>query len=158
MEIECSDIGLVLSDRKTRVLTCNVESQPPLRSRQGQILEEVSDLIPWFKGQLLLKGHQSQEQPSLVGTYDTSSIWSSSLFRDLKIRFFQATIDSVLLYGCKGGSLTITMVKSPNGSCTPMLGRVHNTSWRDRVTNAHPTATFQLYQKGSAWSCWPLLP
>ena len=43
VEVECSDIGLVLSDRKTRVLTCNVESQPPLRSRQGQILEEVSD-------------------------------------------------------------------------------------------------------------------
>ena len=39
VEVECSDIGLVLSDRKT----CNVESQPPLRSRQGQILEEVSD-------------------------------------------------------------------------------------------------------------------
>ena len=37
VEVECSDIGLVLSDRKTRVLTCNVESQPPLRSRRSNL-------------------------------------------------------------------------------------------------------------------------
>ena len=159
VEVECSDIGLVLSDRKTRVLTCNVESQPPLRSRQGQILEEVSD-FKYLDSRVNSSEKDIKVRNSLAwqALNDTSSIWSSSLFRDLKIRLFQATIDSVLLYGCKGGSLTITMVKSPNGSYTPMLGRVHNTSWRDRVTNAHPTATFQLYQKGSAWSCWPLLP
>ena len=40
MEVEFSHNGLMLNERKT---TGNVESQPPLRSRQGQILEDIPD-------------------------------------------------------------------------------------------------------------------
>ena len=64
-----------------------------------------------------------------------SSIWSSNLSRDLKIRVFQAT-ESVLLYGCEGWSLTVTMEKSLNRNNTRMLAHVLSNSWRDRVTNA----------------------
>ena len=65
-----------------------------------------------------------------------SSIWSSNLSRDLKIRVFQATIESVLLYGCEGWSLTVTMEKSLNRNNTGMLAHVLNNTWRNRVTNA----------------------
>ena len=121
VEVECSDIGLVLSDRKTRVLTCNVESQPPLRSRQGQILEEVSD-FKYLDSRINSSEKDIKVRNSLAwqALNDTSSIWSSSLFRDLKIRLFQATIDSVLLYGCKGG-----VTYYHYGSYTPWIPMDH---------------------------------
>ena len=37
VEVECSDIGLVLSYRKTRVLTLKGEIQPPIRSRRSNL-------------------------------------------------------------------------------------------------------------------------
>ena len=79
VEVECSGIGLVLSDRKTRVLTCNVESQPPLRSRQGQILEEVSD-FKYLDSRVNSSKKDIKVRKSLAWKLlnDTSSIWSSS--------------------------------------------------------------------------------
>ena len=52
---------------------------------------------------------------------DMNKIWKSSMNPDLKKRFFIATVESILLYGCESWTLTETMEKSLSGTYTRML-------------------------------------
>ena len=66
-----------------------------------------------------------------------SKVWKSSLSRSIKISFFQATVESVLLYGCEAWTLNASLEKSLDGSYTRMLRVVLNIDPCDHVTNEH---------------------
>ena len=55
--------------------------------------------------------------------------------RAIKERFFVATVESVLLYGCESWSQTSTMEALLNGCYTRMLHAAFNISWQEHVTN-----------------------
>ena len=59
-----------------------------------------------------------------------SVIWKS----DLKHSFFQATVVSILLYGCTTWTLTKRMEKKLDGNYTRMLRAILNKSWRQNPT------------------------
>ena len=63
------------------------------------------------------------------------SVWNSNLSRDIKVSFFQATVESVLLYGCESWTLKETLRKSLDGCYTRMLRAVLNVNWSERVSN-----------------------
>ena len=67
-----------------------------------------------------------------------TTIWKSSLAQNLKRKLFQATVESVLLYGSSIWTLTKALEMKLDGTYTRMLTAVLNT-WRD-----HPTK-LQLY-------------
>ena len=50
-----------------------------------------------------------------------TKIWKSNMSKDLKIRFFTATIESILLYGCESWALSKEQEKSLDGTYTRML-------------------------------------
>ena len=54
---------------------------------------------------------------------------------DLKRKFFVATIDSILLYGCEAWTLTNGMEKALDGSDTRMLRIALNVHWIEKMTN-----------------------
>ena len=60
-------------------------------------------------------------------------MWNSSLHRSLKLHFFRATVESVLLYGSE--SWTSAMRDRVDGTYTKMLRRVLGYTWRDHVIN-----------------------
>ena len=66
-----------------------------------------------------------------------SVIWKSGLTNKMKRIFFQATVVSILLYGCK--TLTKRLKKKLDGNYTRMLRAILNKSWRQ-----HPSR-HQLY-------------
>ena len=68
-----------------------------------------------------------------------SVIWKSDLTDKMKRSFFQATIASILLYGCTAWTLTKRMEKKLEGNYKRMLRAILNKSWRQ-----HPTKQ-QLY-------------
>ena len=68
-----------------------------------------------------------------------SIIWKSDLTDKLKCSFFQATVVSILLYGCTTWTLTKRLEKKLDGNYTRMLRAILNKSWR-----LHPTS-YQLY-------------
>ena len=68
-----------------------------------------------------------------------SVIWKSDLTDKMKRSFFQATVVSILLYGCTTWTLTKRLEKKLDGNYTRMLRAILNKSWRQ-----HPT-THQLY-------------
>ena len=55
--------------------------------------------------------------------------------RDLKLRFFIATIESILLYGCETWTLNETLEKRLNGTYTRMLRKALNIHWSSHTTN-----------------------
>ena len=63
-----------------------------------------------------------------------SIIWKSNLTDKLKRSFFQATVVSILLYGCTTWTLTKQLEKKLDGNYTRMLGAILNKSWQQ-----HPT-------------------
>ena len=68
-----------------------------------------------------------------------SVIWKSGLTDRIKCSFFQASVLSILLYGCTTWTLAKRMEKKLDGDYTGMLLAVLNKSWRQ-----HPTKQ-QLY-------------
>ena len=64
-----------------------------------------------------------------------SRIWKSGMNRELKVRFFIATIESILLYGCESWTLTEALEKSLDGTYTRMLRRALNVHWTSHTPN-----------------------
>ena len=54
---------------------------------------------------------------------------------ELKRKFFVATVESILLYGCEAWSLTEADEKSLNGTFTRMLRKAVNVHWSAHMTN-----------------------
>ena len=54
---------------------------------------------------------------------------------DLKKRFFVATVESILLYGCESWSLTESLEKSLGGTYTRMLRKALDIHWSSHTTN-----------------------
>ena len=61
-------------------------------------------------------------------------IWKSDLTNKMKGSFFQASVLSILIYGCTTWTLTNRMEKKLDGNYTRMLRVILNQSWRQ-----HPT-------------------
>ena len=63
-----------------------------------------------------------------------SVIWKPDLTDKIKCSFFQATVTSILLYGCTAWTLTKRMEKKLEGNYTRMVRVILNWFWRQ-----HPT-------------------
>lgn len=55
--------------------------------------------------------------------------------RGLKVRFFIATIESILLYGCESWTLTEALERSFDGTYTRMLRKALNIHWTSHTSN-----------------------
>ena len=89
------------------------------------------------------------------------NIWKSNLTDKMKRSFFQATVVSILLYGCTTWTLTIRLEKKLDSNYTRMLRRILNKSWQQHPTRhqlyGHPppiTKTIQARRTRHAGHCW----
>ena len=79
----------------------------------------------------------------------------------MKRSFFQATVVSILLYGCTTWTLTKRMEKKLDCNYTRMLQAILNKPWRQRSTNQqlyghqpHIKKTIQVRRTRHAGHCW----
>ena len=107
VETECNKVGLGLNGPKTKSLAYNIENPPPLRTRDGTELEYKRDfkyLGSWVdSSEKDIAVRKALAWKALNGM---SKIWSSSMNPELKKRFFLATVESILLYGCESWAMT----------------------------------------------------
>ena len=61
-------------------------------------------------------------------------IWKFSPCRELKVRIFLTTVESVSLYGSETWTLTKRTEKKIDGAYTRMLRIALNVSWREHIT------------------------
>ena len=90
-----------------------------------------------------------------------SIIWKSDLTDKIKRSFFQAAVESILLYGCTTWTLTKRLEKKLDGNYTRMLRAILNKSWRQHPTrhqlygHLSPfTKTIQVRRTRHARHCW----
>ncbi|GFS23780.1 hypothetical protein ElyMa_003398200 [Elysia marginata] len=72
---------------------------------------------------------------ALKALNDMAKIWKSAMNPDLKKRFFVATVESVLIYGCESWVMTDTMERLLSGTYTRMLRKALNIHWSAHTTN-----------------------
>ena len=137
VEIECAKVGLRLNAKKTEVITYNLPDHSPLTTTEGAVLKEVKDfkyLGAWVDStEKDLKVRKALAWRALNGM---NSVWNSSLPRQIKLSFFFATVESVLLYGSECWTLKPTLQKSLDGCYTRMLRAVLNINRSAHVTNS----------------------
>ena len=63
-------------------------------------------------------------------------VWKSAMRRELKVRLFLATVESILLYGSETWTVSQTLAKRIDGCYTRMLRMALNIDWKERQTNA----------------------
>ena len=90
-----------------------------------------------------------------------SIIWKSDLTDKMKRSFFQATVVSILLYGCTTWTLTKWLEKKLDGNYTRMLRAILNNSWGQQPTKYQLyghlppiTKTIQVRRTRHAGHCW----
>ena len=136
VENEAAKIDLCLNNEKTEVMVYNILTPSPLKIIGGnaiKIVENFKYLGSWMR---------SSEQDIKVRkalTWDAchklNRVWSSPLKRNIKVRLFLATIESVILYGSNTWTLTKKLEQQLDGTCTRMLRKALNVSWRQHMTN-----------------------
>jgi hypothetical protein len=137
VELECTKVGLRVNAKKTEVMTYNVPPEhQPLITVGDTVLKEVEDfkyLGAWVNStEQDLKVRKALAWRALNGM---NSVWNSNLSRQIKLSFFHATVESVLLYGSECWTLNPTLEKSLDGCYTRMLRAVLNINKSVHVTN-----------------------
>ena len=136
VERECKKVGLGVNAKKTKGLPINMENPPPLHTMNGTELEWVKDfkyLGSWVEQ--TEKDIAVRKALAWQALNSMSRIWASAMSRDLKIRFFTATVESILLYGCEAWALTEAMERSLDGTYTRMLRKALNVHWSSHTPN-----------------------
>ena len=136
VETECSKVGLGLNGPKTKYLAYNIDEHPPLVTRNGTTLEQKEDfkyLGSWVDESL--KDIRIRKGLAWKALNDMDRIWKSNMNPGLKKRFFVATVESILIYGCESWAMNSAMEKSLNGTYTRMLRRALNVHWSSHTPN-----------------------
>ena len=136
VEKECKKVGLVLNAKKTKSVAYNIDEPTPLDTSDGTDLEWRDDfkyLGSWVdNSEKDISIRKAQAWRALNGM---TKIWKSNMSKDLKIRFFIATIESILLYGCESWALSKAQEKSLDGTYTRMLRKDLNIHWSSHIPN-----------------------
>ena len=136
VERECKKVGLGINAKKTKALTFNTDNPSPLKTLDGTEIDWVNDfkyLGSWVES--TEKDIAVRKAQAWQALNKMSRIWCSAMHRELKLRFFIATIESILLYGCESWTLTVALEKSLDSTYTRMLRKVLNIHWSSHTPN-----------------------
>ena len=138
LEAAALQVGLKINDSKTKFMTVSLPRPLPrvITARNGEYIEHVDDFVylgAWING----SEHdiRVRRAKAWAACHKMKKIWKSNLRRDLKVRLFQSTVESVLLYGSEAWTMTAATEKRLDGCYTRMLRMALDVSWRDKLTN-----------------------
>lgn len=121
--MECAEDGLGLNAKKSQLITRNIiPEHPPVTTLGDTVLKEVRDfkhLGSWVNStEQDLKVRKVLAWKALNGM---ASVWHSNLPQQIKLSFFYATVESVLLYESECWTLNQSSQKYLEGCCTRMV-------------------------------------
>jgi len=129
-------VGLHMNASKTKYMLFNQDQNIVITTLDGNNLEVVDDFK--YLGSWIGSSQQDIRVRKAIAWKSCnalSKVWKSSLPRKIKERLFQATVESVLLYGSETWTITNKSKKSLDGCYTRMLRSALNISWKDKITN-----------------------
>ena len=136
VEKSAMEIGLHLNSSKTEIIASNIKDPYEIKSLNGSSLKKVSD-FKYLGAYVPNSFHDFKIRKALAWSAmnKLERIWKSNLHNSLKIKFFRACVESILLYNSETWTITQAMTNSINGLYTKLLRRAQNVSWRDHVSN-----------------------
>ena len=105
IELAAQEVGLHVNERKTKFMSYNVP-QGDLRTLNRSALENVEDFQ--YLGAWVDESGKDIEVRIAKGwgaLNKMEKVWKSKLPRNLKLRFFRPTVESVLMYGAESWTL-----------------------------------------------------
>jgi hypothetical protein len=138
LETAACSIGLKLNDDKTKFMAINIPCEDgALTTSSGKSLKKVKD-FKYLGAWIGTTEHDFivRKAKAWAACHKMKKIWKSDLRRDLKVRLFQATVESILLYGSETWTMTKSLTKKIDGCYTRMLRMVLNVNWSSHTTNS----------------------
>ena len=136
VEQSAAQIGLYLNAPKTNILTTNIKTTYDIKSLSGEGLKHVAN-FKYLGAYIPSCSHDFNIRKALAWSAinKLERIWKSSMSRELKLKFFRACIESILIYNSETWTLTRALEIKIDGLYTKLLRRVFNVRWRDHVSN-----------------------
>ena len=129
-------LGLIISVPKTEYMTINCNPQPPLQV-YGQPIKHVSNFK--YLGSMMASGISDQTRRralAWVAFWKLEKIWRSpSISISTKIKLFNTTCVTVLLYGCESWVISSNMENKINAFATSCYRIMLNIKRLDCVSN-----------------------
>ena len=136
VETSAASVGLIANAKKTKVMMFNQPTGVQIKTKDDTVLEEVKEFT--YLGSLVSSTMEDIRRRIALAwraCNKLNKIWKSPLSRNIKIRLFTSTVESVLLYGCESWTLTCTLHKKLNGTYTRLLRSALGFVWSDKISN-----------------------
>ena len=131
------DLGLIISVPKTEYMTVNCSSHPTLQV-YGKCINHVSDFK--YLGCRMASSYKDLTRRKALAWsafWKLEHIWRSTIIPvDMKVRLFNTTCVTVLLYGCESWVLTSDMENKINSFATSCYRVMLNIKRIDHVPNS----------------------
>ncbi|KAL5270988.1 hypothetical protein ACHWQZ_G001587 [Mnemiopsis leidyi] len=136
LEVAAEKVGLSMNSSKTEFMTINIDSdKASIKSKGGHSLEHVDDFK--YLGSYIADSKQdfnTRKGMAWTACMKLQKVWTSGISEHLKVKFFKACVEPVLLYGSETWTLNKQFEKRLNGCYTRLLMKARNLHWKD-----HPT-------------------
>ena len=134
-------VGLSMNASKTEYMTLNINSSnESVTSIHGNPIEHVADFK--YLGSYIAdsrKDFNTRKGMAWSACIKLQKVWTSGISEQLKVKFFKACVEPVLLYGSETWTMNRQFEKRINGCYTRLLMKAKNISWKK-----HPTL-HQIY-------------
>ena len=135
LEEAAHSVGLHLNESKTKYISVNCPDTV-IRAASGKEIDKVEDFVylgSWVNDSV--HDFMVRKAKAWAACHQLKNIWKSDMRRELKVRLFQATVESVLLYGSETWTVTKTLSKKIDGCYTRMLRMALNIYWPIKIRN-----------------------
>jgi hypothetical protein len=137
LESAAATVGLFINRAKTKAMVIGDTAGAGAISLSDGTIETVPDfcyLGSWIR--TTDKDLSARKAQAWAAAEKLRRIWKApKLSRELKIRLFRATVESVLLYGAQCWSLTVAQTRSLDGTYTRLLRKALNVHFSAHMTN-----------------------
>jgi hypothetical protein len=140
LETAAAHVGLAMNASKTEYMTINIPDAAPVNSISGYQIKQVDDFK--YLGSYIAesrKDFNTRKGMAWSACIKLQKVWTSGISDQLKVKFFRACIEPVLLYGSETWTLNKQFEKRLDGCYTRLLMKARNLSWKK-----HPTLK-QIY-------------
>ena len=122
VETQALKLGLKINSRKTEIMAFS-QSEPinihSLLNEDIKVVNNFKYLGAWMSSSS--KDFEIRKALAWQACHKLKKLWNSKLKRKLKIRTFQATIESILLYGSETWTIDKSLERRINGCYTRLL-------------------------------------
>ncbi|KAL5255629.1 hypothetical protein ACHWQZ_G011010 [Mnemiopsis leidyi] len=107
LEVAAEKVGLSMNSSKTEFMTINIDSdKASIKSKGGHSIEHVDDFK--YLGSYLADSKQdfnTRKGMAWTACMKLQKVWTSGISEHLKVKFFKACVEPVLLYGSETWTL-----------------------------------------------------